>query len=71
MMPMEADRMVNLQLAEDEATPERNVVLSERHQSLESQPAAVLDKRGWAKPYPEHPYAKPVIGPENDIAVLD
>ena len=70
MMRMEADRMVNLQLAEDEVTPERNVVLGERRQSVDSQPAAVLDEMVWARLYPGHPYAIPVIGPENEIAAL-
>lgn len=70
MMRMEADRMVNLQLAEDEVTPERNVVLGERRQSVDSQPAAVLDEMVWAKLYPGHPYAIPVIGPENEISAL-
>ena len=70
MMRMEADRMVNLRLAEEEVTPERNVVLGERRQSVDSQPAAVLDEMVWARLYPGHPYAIPVIGPENEIAAL-
>lgn len=70
MMRMEADRMVNLRLAEEEVTPERNVVLGERRQSVDSQPAAVLDEMVWAKLYPGHPYSIPVIGPENEIAAL-
>ena len=70
MMRMEADRMANLQLAEEEVTPERNVVLGERRQRVDSEPAAVLDEMVWATLYRGHPYAIPVIGPANEIAAL-
>ena len=70
MMRMEADRMANLQLAETEVTPERNVVLEERRQRVGGTPAAVLDEMVWAKLYAGHPYAVPVIGPEKEILGL-
>jgi len=70
MMRMEADRMANLQLAEEEVAPERSVVLGERRQRVDSEPAAVLDEMVWAKLYLGHPYAIPVIGSEQEIAAL-
>lgn len=70
MMRMEADRMVNLQLADTEVTPERNVVLEERRQRVGGDPSAVLDEMIWAKLYPGHPYAIPIIGFEKEIAAL-
>ena len=41
MMRMEADRMVNLQLADAEVLPERGVVQEERRQNVDSSPAAI------------------------------
>jgi zinc protease len=70
MMRMEADRMANLQLAAEEVAPERSVVLDERRQRVDSEPSAVLDEMVWARLYPGHPYAVPVIGWERDIAAL-
>lgn len=70
MMRMEADRMANLQLAEQEVAPERSVVLDERRQRVDSEPSAVLDEMVWARLYPGHPYSVPVIGWEKDIAAL-
>jgi zinc protease len=70
MMRMEADRMVNLQLADDEVTPERNVVLEERRQRVGGNPAATLDEMIWEKLYPGHPYSIPVIGYDKEIAAL-
>lgn len=70
MMRMEADRMANLQLAEDEVLPERSVVQEERRQVVESNPSAILDEKVWAKLYAGHPYSVPVIGYMEDVAGL-
>lgn len=70
MMQMEADRMVNLQLTEDEVATERNVVQEERRQRVGGAPSATLDEMIWEKLYPGHPYAVPVIGYETEIAAL-
>jgi zinc protease len=70
MMRMEADRMANLQLAEEEVTPERDVVLGERRQRIDSEPAAVLNELVRTNLYPGHPYSIPVIGPEKQISAL-
>lgn len=70
MMRMEADRMVNLQLAEDEVLSERKVVQEERRQVVESDPAAILEEQVWAKLYVGHPYAVPIIGHMDEVAAL-
>jgi zinc protease len=70
MMRMEADRMVNLELGEDEVAAERRVVQEERRQTVESNPSAVLDEMIWSKLYPGHPYAVPVIGHMDEVAAL-
>lgn len=70
MMRMEADRMVNLQLADDEVLPERAVVQEERRQSVDSSPAAILDEMVYAKLFAGHPYAVPVIGRMDEVAKL-
>ena len=70
MMRMEADRMVNLQLADNEVLPERAVVQEERRQSVDSSPAAILDEMVYAKLFAGHPYAVPVIGRMDEVAKL-
>ena len=70
MMRMEADRIVNLQLAEDEVVAERKVVQEERRQVVESNPAAILEEKVWAKLYAGHPYAVPIIGHMGEVAAL-
>ena len=70
MMRMEADRMVNLQLADDEVLPELAVVQEERRQSVDSSPAAILDEMVYAKLFAGHPYAVPVIGHMDEVARL-
>ena len=42
-MQMEADRMTNLQLDEQDVLPERDVVLEERSQRVDNEP-----RRAWA-----------------------
>ena len=70
VMEMEADRMVNLQLAENEVLTERDVILEERRSRVENNPAAILDEQMDATLYLHHPYGIPVIGWEHEIAQL-
>ncbi|MGI9403442.1 MAG: M16 family metallopeptidase [Hyphomicrobium sp.] len=62
LMGMEADRMVNLRLTEDEVLMERNVILEERRARIENNPNALLDEQMAATLYRSHPYGIPVIG---------
>jgi zinc protease len=62
VMRMEADRMANLVLDEDEVPRERSVVLEERSQRTDNDPGARLAEQLNAVQYYHHPYRLPVIG---------
>lgn len=70
MMRMEADRMVHLNLTDEQVLPERKVVQEERRQNTDSNPGAVLDEMVYAKLYAGHPYAIPPVGRMNEVAKL-
>jgi zinc protease len=70
VMGMEADRMINLKLAEQEVLTERNVILEERRSRVENNPSSILDEQMSAALYQSHPYKIPVIGWEHEIAKL-
>lgn len=61
-MAMEADRMVNLQLGDSVVLPERDVILNERGETVESSPGSRLAEAANAALYQNHPYGLPVIG---------
>lgn len=62
VMRMEADRMANLTLDVNEVERERDVILEERRQRTENDPAALLSEQMNASLYLAHPYRIPVIG---------
>jgi zinc protease len=64
---LEADRMRNLILQEQEFIKERNVVAEERRSRTEDDPDSVLYETFQATAYQVHPYRRPVIGWMNDI----
>jgi zinc protease len=70
VMGMEADRMINLKLAEQEVLTERNVILEERRSRVENNPSSILSEQMDATLYQSHPYKIPVIGWEHEIAKL-
>ncbi|MCL4675496.1 MAG: insulinase family protein [Pararhodobacter sp.] len=70
MMQMEADRMVNLRLDRSDWLPERDVILRERGQTLESSPDRVFGEQMRAALYQNHPYGRPIIGWRHEIAAL-
>jgi zinc protease len=70
LMELEADRMVNLQLPEDQVTPELRVVANERRGN-ENSPAYLLMEGVRSKLYSDHPYGRSGIGTEAEIAKLD
>jgi zinc protease len=61
-MTMEADRMRNLKLIDQEVATERQVVIQERRSVVDSKPLAILDELISAALYLNHPYRIPVIG---------
>jgi zinc protease len=70
MMMLEADRMTNLVLTDKVVAPERDVVLNERLEDVESQPEAKLDEALLRLLYINHPYGRPVLGWSHEIRAL-
>jgi zinc protease len=70
MMELEADRMRNLRLTEEEVLPERDVVLEERNSRTENDPGALFAEQRSAMQYFNHPYGVPIIGWRHEIAAL-
>lgn len=62
VMEMEADRMKNLTLKEDEVASERQVIIEERRQRIDNQPQSKFQEQLMAALYVNHPYGTPVIG---------
>ncbi len=71
IMEMEADRMVNLRLTEDDVRTERDVILEERRSRVDNDPGSILQEQMMAALYSNHPYGVPIIGWEHEIAALD
>lgn len=71
VMEMEADRMTNLRLTDEDINTERLVVLEERRSRTDNNPAALLGEQINASLYLNHPYRRPVIGWEHEIRALN
>lgn len=69
-MALEADRMQNLQIKDDDFEAERQIVFQERKQRIDNNPAAKfyenLQKTLWQK----HPYSRQVAGEDAEILQL-
>ena len=70
VMELEADRMQNLVLTDESVLPERAVVLEERRERTENEPASLLGEQLAAALYTAHPYGKPVIGWMTEVSEL-
>lgn len=70
MMQMEADRMRDLALTEEDVVTERDVVLEERAQRTDSDPGALLQEQMAAAQFLNHPYGRPIIGWQHEVAAL-
>lgn len=70
VMTYEADRMENLILTDETVLPERNVILEERRQRVDSNPGAILGETSRAMLFKHHPYGRPVIGWEHEMLAL-
>ncbi len=71
VMGMEADRMVNLRLAENDVTNERKVILEERRMRVDNEPSGILSEQMGATLFLAHPYGIPIIGWEHEMRSLD
>jgi len=70
VMEMEADRMRNLILSEETMETERQVVLEERRQRTDNDPASQLREQIDATFYMNHPYRLPIIGWAHEIEAI-
>ncbi|MGH6814306.1 MAG: M16 family metallopeptidase, partial [Hyphomicrobiaceae bacterium] len=69
LMELEADRMINLRMREEEVRAERGAVMEELRGN-ENNLSYLLGVRIRAALYPGHPYGRPVIGFEPEIGKL-
>ncbi|WP_295072690.1 pitrilysin family protein [Tabrizicola sp.] len=70
VMEMEADRMRNLRLTEEDVDTERQVILEERAQRTDSDPGALLMEQMRAAQFLNHPYGIPIIGWRHEMEEL-
>jgi zinc protease len=71
VMQMEADRMRDLRMTEDDVTTERAVIIEERAQRTDSDPGALLSEQMRAAQFMNHPYGRPIIGWRHEMVALD
>lgn len=71
VMRMEADRMATLNPPLDQVASERGVVIEERRQTVENDPASLLDEQLRADLFVNHPYGRPILGWAGEMAQLD
>lgn len=64
---LEADRMANLQLTDEEFSKEIKVVMEERRWRTDDKPQSKVNEAFQGAVYRAHPYARPVIGFMNDL----
>ena len=70
VMKMEADRMRDLLLSEDDWQTEREVIIEERNQRTDSDPGAIFREQLDAAQYLNHPYGTPIIGWRHEMEAL-
>ena len=70
MMELEADRMENLAFTDDDWLPERDVILEERGQVVESRPGRLFGEQLYATLFQNHPYGIPIIGWREEMREL-
>jgi zinc protease len=68
-LQLEADRMVNAIMTEEEVESERTVILSERHM-YENDPRFLMNEELTSAAFRVHPYHHEVIGDEADLKVM-
>lgn len=67
MMQLESDRMMNLDLSDNNVRTERNVVMEERRMRVDNDPQSLMMEQIDAALYLSHPYGRPVIGWPDEI----
>jgi zinc protease len=66
-LKLEADRMVNLNMSDEEFSKEIQVVMEERRWRTEDKPQAQVGEQLMATAFKAHPYRRPVIGWMSDL----
>lgn len=64
---LEADRMTNLQISDEEFAKEIKVVMEERRWRTEDKPQSKVNEQFQSTAFRAHPYARPVVGFMNDL----
>jgi predicted Zn-dependent peptidase len=64
---LEADRLINLKLDEENFQTERDVVISERKLRSVDSPFGLVEEQLYATAYTQHPYSWPIIGWDQDL----
>jgi zinc protease len=64
---LEADRMVNLQISDEEFAKEIKVVMEERRWRTDDKPQSKVNEAFQGVLYRAHPYSRPVVGFMNDL----
>ena len=67
---LESDRMLNLQLKQQDFDKEREVVREERRWRVDDKPESQLYEQLYASAFDTAPYRQPVIGWDNDLVNL-
>jgi zinc protease len=70
-MDLEADRLANLDLSDDNVSTERDVVLEERRMRVENNPQALTTEQMEAALHLSHPYGRPVLGWPEEVRHID
>ncbi len=70
-MDLEADRMANLDLSDNNVSTERDVVLEERRMRVDNNPQALVGEQIAAELHLSHPYGRPVIGWAQEVRRID
>ena len=70
MMELEADRMRNLKLTDADVITERQVILEERNQRVDSDPGALFSEQTRAALWMNHRYGVPIIGWRHEMEQL-
>ncbi|MEM1316442.1 MAG: pitrilysin family protein [Pseudomonadota bacterium] len=70
VMKMEADRMRDLRLDEDQVRTERDVIMEERAQRIDVSPGALMSEQRAAAMFLNHPYGLPLAGWRHEMEAL-
>ncbi|MEM9433715.1 MAG: pitrilysin family protein [Pseudomonadota bacterium] len=70
MMEMEADRMRNIRLTDEDIETEREVILEERAQRIDSDPGGLFSEQRRAAQFLNHPYGISIIGWKHEMEQL-